>query len=84
MILISAVRYAVGRRTYIVGEAVGWIEKRWANLSPACKRVLLRDLKEEIERNERMPGSLGSDLDEAAWIRLHQWMLEQPGSKELV
>lgn len=42
--LISAVRYAVGRRTYITGVTVGEVQRLWDDLSPWCRHVILADV----------------------------------------
>lgn len=36
--LISAVRYALGRRTYIVGLTVNYVIKELPRLSDSCKK----------------------------------------------
>lgn len=38
---------------------------------------MMRDLKEEIDRTDRVPGSLGMDFDEREWRNLYEFMLER-------
>lgn len=67
-IYISAVRYALGRKTYIVGVTCDFINKQV--LSKECRDVIIRDIKEAEETN-----NLGMETDKKEWLRL-LWNLE--------
>lgn len=60
---VSAVRYALGRRSYIVGLTVDFILSQ--DLSPKCKELIRRDVSEALER-----GDCGMDMDKKEWERL--------------
>ena len=60
--LISALRYALGRRTYIVGVAVNYILSVLPKLSDPCKHVMIDDIENAY--------SLGDEYDKADWMRL--------------
>ena len=60
--LISALRYALGRRTYIVGVAVNYILSELPKLSDPCKHVMIDDIENAY--------SLGDEYDKADWMRL--------------
>lgn len=45
--LISAVRYALGRRTYIVAATVDEVLRCWPDLSANTRAVILRDIAYE-------------------------------------
>lgn len=62
--VISAVRYALGRRTYIVELTVNYILEEIENdqLSDRCLDVIRRDIKEAQ--------NYGMDCDKAHWIKL--------------
>ena len=62
MILISAERYALGRRTYIVQWTCEFIENNLALLTDKDRQVMIRDLENPI--------SYGDDCDEKDWKRL--------------
>lgn len=49
-LLVSAARYAWPRRTYIVQLTADLIQKYSKNLTNDQRKVLLRDLKEEMAR----------------------------------
>ena len=63
-IIISAVRYALGRMTYIVELTVNYILEEIENdqLSDSCLDVIRRDIKEAQ--------NYGMDCDKAHWIKL--------------
>ena len=60
--LISALRYALGRRTYIVGVVVNFILSVLPKLSDPCKHVMIDDIENAY--------SLGDDCDRQDWMRL--------------
>ncbi len=62
MILVSAERYALGRRTYIVQWTCGFIENNLALLTEKDRQVMIRDLENPI--------SYGDECDEKDWKRL--------------
>lgn len=63
-ILVSALRYALGRRTYIVELTVEYIISEIPNLSEHCINVMIHDIKEQ----ERF--GYGDECDKADWMRL--------------
>lgn len=80
----AAVRYCLGRQSYIVSDCVDWLHEQWPALSESCRKVIARDIDEaivrddeaRIDRDERLP--LGMDMDRAEWLRAAQlWRGEQ-------
>lgn len=71
MMLISAERYAFGRRSYVVGTTVDYLISLLPRLSDWCKDVLLRDLTDERERADRIGNwdYWGDECDKRAWLR---------------
>lgn len=63
-IIISAVRYALGRMTYIVSVTVNYIleEIENNNLSDRCLDVIAEDI--------RTTKNLGMDCDKQEWLKL--------------
>ena len=63
-IVISAVRYALGRMTYIVELTVNYVLQEIENdkLSDRCLNVIVGDI--------RSAKSLGMDCDKAQWLKL--------------
>lgn len=60
--LISALRYALGRRTYIVELTCKYIEKQIPMMSDRCKEIMIKDI--ESQRN------YGDECDKADWMHL--------------
>ena len=60
--LISALRYALGKRTYIVELTCKYIEQQIPMLSDQCKTIMIED----IERQEQF----GDECDREDWMQL--------------
>ena len=69
--LISALRYALGRRTYIVELTCEYIENELLKLSDQCKAIMIED----IER-QRLFG-YGDECDKEDWMQLLDKLREQ-------
>ena len=69
-IVISAVRYALGRMTYIVSLTVNYVLKdiEEKKLSNECLRIICRDILEAKD--------LGMDCDRAYWQKLFKQISE--------
>ena len=59
MILVSAERYALGRKTYIVNWTCEFIENNLSLLTDKDRQVMIRDLENPI--------SYGDECDEKEW-----------------
>lgn len=62
MILVSAVRYALGRQTYIVSWTCELIKKNVHLITEKDKKVMIED----IEKCE----NFGNYIDELCWLKL--------------
>ena len=69
MILVSAERYALGRRTYIVQWTCEFIKNNIHLLSNKDKQVMIRDIENPI--------SYGDDCDEKEWKKLLEILKEK-------
>ena len=69
-ILICAVRYALGRQSYIVGEVAQYVFYKRKTLSAECINIIIRDIEEEMERYHSVGQTLGMDCDERTWENL--------------
>ena len=65
--LISAERYALGRRTYIVWETVDYLTSLIPNLSDRCLKIIISDLEDQIKNGV---WSFGDSCDYQDWTRL--------------
>lgn len=68
-IVIAAVRYAMGRRTYIVGVTIEWVKEFWGKLSDGDRGCISRDVKSFVEGEE----SNGDQCDKKRWENFHHW-----------
>lgn len=68
--LISAVRYALGRRSYIIGCTCEFICRNKKRLSRECINIIIRDIKKELEIRHKSGKACGMDWDEREWIGL--------------
>lgn len=75
-ILICAVRYALGRQSYIVGVVAEYVASKRNELSEHCLDILIRDIKEEIEMCHRIGKTCGDWFDERTWQNLLEVLKE--------
>lgn len=69
LLLISAVRYALGRQTYIVGETCRLVREHLGSADVNSQLVIARDIAQELSR-----GQVGHACDDRAWRDLLQWL----------
>lgn len=62
--LVGSVRYALGRRTYIVDWTCEFIEKNLHLVTESNKKVMIRD----IEQQEKY--GYGDECDKRDWLKL--------------
>lgn len=68
--LISAVRYALGRSTYIVGMTCDFVASVKKKLSKCCVAILIHDINSELEMAHDLGRTLGDECDERDWVKL--------------
>ena len=79
LMIIGAVRYCLGRRTYIVSDCADWIIANWAEWPDSVKSIIKRDVEEEFRRDAENPewNVLGDDCDSEQWMIVRRlWMDE--------
>lgn len=47
-VIVSAVRYAQGRQTYIVKDTCDLVKSVWKDINPVDQEVILKDLEAEV------------------------------------
>lgn len=62
---VWAVRYALGRMTYAVGDVVDTLLDHQQDLSPKSKEVIVRDINEALAEKRT-----GMQMDTDQWVRL--------------
>lgn len=66
---LCAIRYTIGRRSYIVSDGQKWA-REWGAKSAWIRGVLIRDLTEDARRCDEGVPALGDAVDEAGWRRV--------------
>lgn len=69
-ILICAVRYALGRMSYMVSIVCEYVASKHRELSEHCIDIIIRDIEEEIEMCHKIGRTCGMECDEREWLRL--------------
>lgn len=77
--LISAVRYALGRQSYIVGVTRDFVYSNRRKLSRNCINIIIRDIEEELELCQRLGKTCGMECDEVTWMNLLEVLKEEVG-----
>ena len=67
VIIFSAFRYALGRRTYVVGVVVDYIIENWRKFSIHDQERFVKEIKEQEKEFD-----LGMDMDKREWYRIVQ------------
>ena len=67
LMMISAMRYALGRATYMPSITIDYIRMLMSRLSANTLHVMERDIREEVERYERMGWELYMKHE---WVQL--------------
>lgn len=70
LMLGSAVRYALGRSTYIVSATTEQVKKVWNDLSEKTQFTIHRDVREALNGSNK----LGMDMDHKEWVALAEFM----------
>lgn len=75
LMAIAAVRFCLGRQSYIVCDCGDWLEQVWATLTPETRAIIKRDIEEAFALDERARAEgagyrpLGMDCDRQQWER---------------
>jgi hypothetical protein len=63
---LCAIRYTMGRRSYIVADGQRWA-REWGAKSAWVRDVLIRDLRDDLRRCDMGVECLGEPHDERGW-----------------
>lgn len=84
LMVIAAIRYCLGRMTYIVSDCADWIIENWNDWPESVRKIIQRDIDEAFvtddearnDRREYLP--LGMDCDRQEWERVRKlWNKEE-------
>ena len=80
-IIICAVRYTLGRMSYIVGVVCEYVALKNSELSEHCIAIIIRAIREELQRYHDIGQALGMECDEGNWISLLEILEEERDSR---
>jgi hypothetical protein len=88
IMVVGALRYALGRHTYVPGAVQDWISQYWDSLDSNTKIVILRDVFEHLYDDSRPSAYRTSmtDYDLSTWKKFgieHYWKLDYDERKNL-
>lgn len=69
-VIVCALRYCVGRRTYMPSLVIEWAKRHWALIDIKTQNTIYKDLVNEINSGR----NLGDDCDIGTWKRFYVWM----------
>lgn len=64
-VILSTVRYALGRHSYVVSDTVNLVRSLWHELDDLTKRIVVKDINEELTREGKY-----SNIDSDLWRKL--------------
>lgn len=70
LMLSSAVRYALGRSTYIVDVTANQVKQSWGSLTLKTQTVIFKDVEEAVNSGQK----LGMEMDKQSWVNLLTFM----------
>lgn len=73
LMLMSTLRYAMGRRSYITGSTAGLIKKYAYTLNEGQLQQVQKEVIEEIQRANALGHTLGDQMDEDMWRAFISW-----------
>jgi len=75
-VLVCSVRYAMGRRSYVVGEVIDVLKRYHRAMSREQFKRLRDEISEELRRSRVAGIHLGDKMDDDAWTDCVAWMNE--------
>ena len=77
-VIIAAVRYCLGRRTYMPDLVTRWIMASVPELPAGTAKIMLRDIEERRETGRRLGREmLGDPCDVRTWEAFESWLKER-------
>lgn len=67
--LLSSLRYAMGRRSYITGVTAELVAEHFDMLTPAQREQVIEEIQQELDRREAVGSTLGDQCDHEVWQR---------------
>jgi hypothetical protein len=80
LMVTAAVRYCIGRRSYIVSDCADWILANWGDWPENVKTIIQRDIEQEFDRDVQNPNwkPIGDDCDKREWEKVRALWEKKP------
>lgn len=84
LMTITAVRYCLGRSSYIVNDCCEWLIESWPQIPEKTRETIRRDIEDEFKLDDQdraegvQPMGLGRDCDRAHWERVRRLWRDEP------
>lgn len=82
IMLLCALRYSMGRSSYITGLAADLYRRYRHRLTKPQREQVAREIEEELRLAESLSRTLGDKVDHDIWARLAAEIREQEGKHE--
>lgn len=69
-IALCALRYCVGRRTYMPSLVIEWVKRHWHEIAANDHITIKEEIAEVISKNM----FLGDDCDIQTWHSFYEWL----------
>lgn len=76
-LLLSTLRYSLGRMTYVVDDCDRCIRLYGSVLTSEGKRLLVEELRDTLDAYDAGKRGLGQDIDVHTWRSLYAWMQQE-------
>lgn len=74
-LLVGTVRYALGRRSYAVGETIEIVKKYWSSLHYGQRDILIKDVSDWVFEKYQHWVPEEDQAVTREWVELQNWML---------
>lgn len=71
-VVMSAVRYAMPRMTYVPESVIRYVRNHWDDLTDDAQRCILKDVEDSLQSN-----GCGDYVYHKQWSELYKWMVER-------
>jgi len=70
VLLLSTVRYSLGRKSYIVGVCEDFLAKYGPCLTPYQRKQTADEIRHELQLAHTLDGFLGNNINDEIWCRI--------------
>ena len=81
-IILSALRYALYRHTYIPGVVAAYIKRNWQSIPPNTQYTITKDLQEHLRYFAAWQTNPSWQIDYATWQNLYNHITKTANRKE--